>query len=535
MTRHAIPFFVMMDVSQKMTEFSGPKAKGKGLKSVACRWTAADLAYAIAFHVRLRRRYFFTRKNRLRARYVVSPLLAAFLFCIPSLLTSTSLQIPEGVSPRTLSIASVGNALWAGDQAKFFHAFYQKRLERYVGPETNQLASTENNAGAAAETESPSSEKTVKLAKGDTLSGLLQEAGVAADEAYQMVSALKKIYDPRSLRPGQKVSVRFENENGDLNTAHVEMPIDAVKSVSLEKREDGTYDTQVVKKPVQTKMYVTKLKVETSLYGSAAKVGVPSSVIADMIRIYSYDVDFQRELHKGDLAEAMYEQIETKDGDFVKSGDLLYARLIIGGRSIPIYRYEQNGIVDYYTAEGKSVRKTLMRTPVDGARISSGFGMRIHPVLGFTKMHKGIDFAAPVGTPIYASGNGIVVKAGPFSSYGNYVRLRHNSGMETAYAHMSRFGSGIRPGVRVAQGQVIGYVGRTGRVTGAHLHYEVLVNNKQVNPASIAMAQADGLTGKQLASFKAHVAKMDQQFNTLGGSLKYAARRDDVSASMSMQ
>lgn len=516
----------MMELNQKMAKLQSNRVVSDDSASCSVLRTVAG---AIARRLPLRRRYIFTRSNRLRLRYVASPLALLVLGLGGfSGFATTGASIVSNLTPKAVSIAS-GNGLWSGDQAKFFYSFYQKRLERY------DESAPADNTQQVASVEADPREKTVRIGKGDTLSGLLQEAGVAADEAYQMVEALKKIYDPRDLRPGQKVSVRFEEENGDMNPAHVDMPIDAIKSVSLEKNEDGTYDTQITKKPVETKVYASKVKIETSLYGSAAKAGVPNSVIADMIKVYSYDVDFQRELHKGDTAEAMYEQVETKDGDFVKSGDLVYARLMIGGRSIPIYRYEQNGVVDYYTKEGKSIRKSLMRTPVDGARISSGFGMRVHPVLGFTKMHKGVDFAAPVGTPIYASGNGIVEKAGPFSSYGNYVRIRHGNGMKTAYAHMSRFAQGLRAGSRVTQGQIIGYVGRTGRVTGAHLHYEVLVNNKQVNPSNIAVAQADALSGKNLAAFKAHVAKMDQQFLTLGGSLKYAQRKDANDDVLSLQ
>jgi murein DD-endopeptidase MepM/ murein hydrolase activator NlpD len=354
---------------------------------------------------------------------------------------------------------------------------------------------------------------------------MLERAGIAADDAYQMAQALQAKIDLRSLKPGQKMAVRLvpDQDSGNYNLAKVDMPIDAIKSLSLEKKADGTFKTDVTEKPVETKTYARNARIETSLYGSASKAGIPAEVIASLIKVYSYDVDFQRDIRHGDLAQVMYSQVETADGDFVHAGDMLFARLVVGGRSIPIYRYEVDGVADYYTAEGKSIRKALMRTPVDGARISSGFGMRFHPVLGYTKMHKGEDFAAPIGTPIYAAGNGTIERCGPFSSYGNYIRIRHSNSMETAYAHMSRFAAGMHSGVRVHQGEVIGYIGRTGRVTGPHLHYEVLIGGKQVNPASITVAQGDALQGKKLAGFRAHVAKIDQQFAVASGSLKTAS------------
>jgi murein DD-endopeptidase MepM/ murein hydrolase activator NlpD len=212
----------------------------------------------------------------------------------------------------------------------------------------------------------------------------------------------------------------------------------------------------------------------------------------------------------------MYEQYETADGTRVKTGNLVYARLQVNGEDIPIYRYEmKNGDVNYFTADGVSVRKALMSTPIDGARLSSGFGMRKHPVLGYNKMHKGIDFAAPTGTPIYAAGDGTIERLGQWSTYGNYIRIRHNSDIKTAYAHMSRFAKGLSAGSRVKQGQVIGYVGATGRVTGAHLHYEVLENDTQINPKSVKLPLGETLRGAELASFKAQAQTINRRYESL--------------------
>lgn len=241
-----------------------------------------------------------------------------------------------------------------------------------------------------------------------------------------------------------------------------------------------------------------------------------------MIRIYSYQVDFQRDIKEGDKFEILYETYKTEDGDFARYGDILYANLAIDGKKIPVYRYEnKDGQVDYYGEDGMTFKKTLMRTPVDGARMSSGFGMRRHPISGYTKMHKGIDFAVAMGTPIYAAGDGTVEISGRKGAYGNYVRIRHNNEMKTAYAHMQKIAKGITPGQKVKQGQIIGYVGTTGRSTGPHLHYEVLLKNKPVNPNSVKLP-TDRSWQNEMKRFKAHVSSVKQQYASLTEGLKYA-------------
>jgi len=245
------------------------------------------------------------------------------------------------------------------------------------------------------------------------------------------------------------------------------------------------------------------------------------------------NIDFQRDIRKGDEIEVLYEAFETEDGEFARYGNVLYANLTVGGREYPIYRFEMdNGDVDYFEPSGISIRKTLMKTPIDGARISSGFGMRHHPVLGYNKMHKGMDFAAPTGTPIYAAGDGVVEKAGRNGGYGNYIRIRHNSKLKTAYAHLHRISSRVKPGARVKQGQIIGKVGTTGRSTGPHLHYEVLLANKQVNPRSVTLPTGEQLVGKNMDRFKWLVGHVYQQYASLSDGLKFAAlsgKKDDES------
>jgi murein DD-endopeptidase MepM/ murein hydrolase activator NlpD len=238
--------------------------------------------------------------------------------------------------------------------------------------------------------------------------------------------------------------------------------------------------------------------------------GVPVQIILAMIKTLSYDVDFQRDIQPGDTFEVMFEGLYDTKGKLVRHGDLLYAGLDLSGAEIQLYRYEDaQGTSDFFNAKGESVKKALLRTPVDGAKITSGFGMRNHPILGYSKMHKGIDFGVPPGTPIQAAGDGTVEMAGPNGAYGNYVRLRHGNGFATAYAHMSRIAQGVHTGRRVMQGQVIGFVGSTGRSTGPHLHYEVLQGNSHVNPMSIKVPTGVKLTGKDLDRFQVHKRQSD--------------------------
>lgn len=288
----------------------------------------------------------------------------------------------------------------------------------------------------------------------------------------------------------------------------------------------GVVPIDLNEKELFPKLYARKTRIETSLYGSAARANIPSAVIAEMIRIYSWNIDFQRDIRSGDKIEVLYEAFETEDGEFARYGNVLFASLNVGNRDYPIYRFEMDdGRVDYFEPDGISIRKTLMKTPVDGARISSGFGMRKHPVMGYSKMHKGMDFAAPTGTPIYAAGDGVVERAGRNGSFGNYVRIRHNSKLKTAYAHLHRIKSSVSKGSRVRQGQIIGYVGTTGRSTGPHLHYEVLLNGEQVNPRSVNLPTGEQLAGQQLKRFKLQQGQTHQQYVSLGQGLKFAQNR----------
>lgn len=240
--------------------------------------------------------------------------------------------------------------------------------------------------------------------------------------------------------------------------------------------------------------------IHGSLFESAMAHGVPVAMLTEMIKIFSYDVDFQRDIQPDDHFELMFERGADKRFNDAK---LLYASMILSGKEIKLYRYaDQQGGIDYYTPAGESAKKALLKTPVDGAKISSGFGMRFHPILHYSTQHKGIDFAVMSGTPVMAAGSGTIDYAGTNGSYGVYVRIKHDGSHETAYGHLSRLAKGIRPGAHVSQGQIVAYSGSTGRSTGPHLHYEVLVNESQVNPMSVKFQSGRKLTGKELAKFQ---------------------------------
>ncbi|MBV1929371.1 MAG: peptidoglycan DD-metalloendopeptidase family protein [Gammaproteobacteria bacterium] len=363
-------------------------------------------------------------------------------------------------------------------------------------------------------------EKKIKVTSGDTLMSVLtKKGGMSYDNAYHVVETLGPLYGPQDLRTHHKIKVIFKNYKAQKIFTGLIIEKDQINSVVIKKMPDGRLASGLQEKEVTRHLKAGKGTIQSSLYLAADKADVPDSVILSLIKMYSWSVDFQRDIRKDDKFEVMYEEYTTEDGKVVSGkGNILYATLTLSDDPISLYRYElSKGDVDFFAPDGGSVRKTLMRTPINGARLSSGFGRRKHPVLGYTKMHKGLDFAAPSGTPIYAAGDGVLEKVGRNGSYGNYVRIRHRHGLKTAYAHLKGFKSGIRSGKRVKQGDVIGYVGTTGRSTGAHLHYEVIMSGRQVNPKTVKLpTQGRSLSGKNLDLFHGVMAQLNQDFEGLG-------------------
>jgi murein DD-endopeptidase MepM/ murein hydrolase activator NlpD len=355
----------------------------------------------------------------------------------------------------------------------------------------------------------------VSISKGDTLNKVFEAFEVPTEISMEAIKSLKGVFSPRSFRVGQQITLLFTpDEEGGRDFRGYRFAADPLRDVIIMDAEGtGKFDTTVIEKKLTNVTMAKQGVITGSLVGAAKRAGVPASVVQDMIRIYSFSVDFQRDLQEGDKFEVMYGAKVDDKGDVYGSGEMTYARLTLSGKDYPIYRYEDaTGHVDYYKPDGTSNRRGLIKTPINGARMSSGFGMRRHPILGYSKMHKGVDFAAPTGTPIYAAGDGVILKAGWFGSYGKYVRISHAGALGTAYGHMSRIANGIRPGIRVKQGQVIGYVGTTGRSTGAHLHYEVLMNGGQMNPNSVKVPTSAQLAGKEMQKFKSQLGARQSEF-----------------------
>lgn len=353
-------------------------------------------------------------------------------------------------------------------------------------------------------------QRTIQIARGETLAMMLSRAGAPWQDINAAVASVSPIFNPRRVRPGQSITVYFEPKGGEATLTGFSFRSDPGASVTVSRLWDGTFSARQILTPVTYEVARVAGAVDGSLYESALKLGATDREVAQLSDIFAYDVDFQRDIHPGDGVELVFERFRDDEGRTVKTGDLLFVSLDVRGESKSFYRFKRrDGDTDWYDAAGRSARKALMKTPINGARLSSGFGMRRHPILGYSLLHKGTDFAAPPGTPIMAAGDGVIVRAGGFGSYGNYVRIRHSDGYETAYAHMSRFGRGIRPGVSVRQRQIIGYVGTTGRSTGPHLHYEVLLRGQQMNPMNLKGKTGSNLDARDLAAFKEERARVD--------------------------
>ena len=371
--------------------------------------------------------------------------------------------------------------------------------------------------------------QTLHIGRGDILGSLLVEAGIDADDAGAAIAALGGVYDPRRIKPGQFVAVTFEPAPGMPAPGRflgLELSLDFARAVVVERAASGGFTARQHNKALTRQLAAAAGTIGDSLFADATRAGVPVPVLVEMVRAYSWDVDFQRDIRPGDRFEVMYERF-LEGGRKVHEGGVVYAQLTLSGKRLPIYRFAgDDGRTGYYGANGQSARKALMRTPIDGARLSSGFGRRKHPILGYTKMHRGLDFAAPRGTPIYAAGQGRVEVAGRNGAYGKYVRIRHNAGYSTAYAHLKGLARGLRRGKRVMQGEIIGYVGTTGRSTGPHLHYEILKGGRRANPLRIKMPSGRQLKGAELARFQEARAAIETRHAGLAGAAEVAAGGD---------
>ena len=376
--------------------------------------------------------------------------------------------------------------------------------------------------------ESATVEHSLAVTRGDTLLNMLKREGIDRGEAHAAISALRKVYDPRDLRPGQEVTVFYNYPPGDEKSSlfhGFSIRADSDLDIMAKRNNDGAFVVDQVKIELETRRFCSSGVIRSSLYESAIQEGLPIPVLMQFIYHFSFDVDFQRDIRPGDSFEVLFERHLNKDGKVVQEGPVLHAALTLRNTTLRIYRHISiEDKTDYYNEKGHTVRKTLIRTPINGARLSSGYGMRKHPILGFSRIHRGLDFAASTGTPIVASGSGVVVCAGRKGDYGKYIRLRHANQYATAYAHLSSFARGIHTGKRVKQGEVIGYVGNTGLSTGPHLHYEVHHRGRKINPASVKCPPGRVLAGEELQHFMTAKTDLDRSFAELEAKKLIASR-----------
>ena len=374
-----------------------------------------------------------------------------------------------------------------------------------------------------------SGSRIVQASSGDTLETLLQKALVPKADTDAVISAMKPHFNPRRLKAGQEVSLDFaKTPEGQVQLTEVRLRTSGTEMVKVARLGSGDqgFSGEIIADELQSRYVMAEGKIRGSLYQTLIGLDVPVEILTTLIRTFSWQVDFQRDVKAGDDFRVVWQADVNAEGIPIRHGKLLYAMLESGGTNHEVYSFEKGDTSGYFTANGSSVQRGLMKTPVEGARISSGFGMRRHPIQGYNKMHKGMDFAAPTGTPIYAAADGVVEQIGRYGAYGNYIRIRHSGNMKTAYAHMSRFARGVSNGSRVRQGDAIGYVGTTGRSTGPHLHYEVLVNNVQVNPAKITNTSSTELAGADLKAFKAHVKDSNATIARLQNEQTVVAKDD---------
>ena len=345
---------------------------------------------------------------------------------------------------------------------------------------------------------------------GDTYQDIINSLKIGNDEKKLI---LKTILDEKSLKVlkiNQKFYFKFDNLK-DQKVKEFTVEIDKKNEIKFTKLYEGKgFVKKKIKKNFTKKLVYKETVITDSLYNSALKLNIKPNIIIEFARLYGFQVDFQRDIWKNDSFQIIYEEFLNENNRVVDTGQIVFANLNLQDNDLQLYKFEyEKNKIDYFDENGKSIRKTLMKTPINGARLSSSYGKRKHPILGYTKMHTGTDFAAPTGTPIMASGDGKVTKAGWCGGGGNCVKIKHNSTYQTVYAHMSKFGRGIKRGARVKQGQIIGYVGSTGLSTGPHLHYEVIENGRKINSQTLKLPSGKVLKGDERKNFEVSKIKID--------------------------
>ena len=347
-----------------------------------------------------------------------------------------------------------------------------------------------------------------KIKKGETFDKILDKYSIDKKEILKIKNSLQEKLNLNKLNTKQIIYFNLDKTNNKIEEFIFQ--ISNTKKIILKRNvEDDNFTNEIHSIQLEKKIIYKENIIIQSLYKTASEENIPPNMIIEFARIYGFQVDFQRDLRKKDKFQILYEIYLNENNAIVETGEILFANLELSGQDNSLYYFDKEGSEGHYDKNGKSIKKALMKTPINGARLSSSFGMRMHPIDGYNKMHRGTDFAAPTGTPIMASGDGVIKKAGWCGGGGNCVVIRHNSTYQTVYAHMSKFARGIKKGVRVKQGQTIGYVGSTGKSTGPHLHYEVIVNGKKVNSQKLKLPSGKILKGNERKVFETEKIKLE--------------------------
>ena len=342
------------------------------------------------------------------------------------------------------------------------------------------------------------------VSKGDTFFSILKKFNFTNNKIYKIIDTIENFYNLKNLKVNDKL-IFYKNSNDLIKKIEIDLEVDTRLIINID--EEITAQRKVLKKLSYQESH--QFKITNSLYADGLKNELPQNILMKLIKLFSFDLDFQRDIKKNTLVSVSFNFNEIEENNKIEYGDIKYALISIEGKNLEYFRFlTDDGFIDYFNREGKNVKKSILKTPLDGARLSSSFGMRKHPISGYNKMHKGVDFAAPKGTPVYAGGNGVIEYVGKNGGYGNYIRIRHNNEYKTAYAHLSGFQKGISKGVRVNQGDIIGFVGSTGKSTGPHLHYEIIFQNEQINPLKLKLPSGKTLKGNELKRFKKEYRKI---------------------------
>ena len=348
-----------------------------------------------------------------------------------------------------------------------------------------------------------------KIAKGETFYKILNSYSIPSEEIIKIKKKLISSYDLNNLKTGFNIKIIIDESNNKKITSFT-FPVSRTEKIQLIRNlETDLFQKKTIITNLNKKIIFKEGKILQSLYKTAINLNIQPNIIIEFARIYGFQVDFQRDIRKNDNFQIMYEIFEDDNGKVFEVGNIVFADLKLSGINNSFYYFDKKGSEGHYDENGKSVKKALMKTPINGARLSSAFGMRKHPIDGYNKMHKGTDFAAPMGTPIMASGDGIITRARWCGGGGNCIKIKHNSTYQTVYAHMKSFGAGIKEGMRVKQGRIIGYVGSTGKSTGPHLHYEVIENGKKINSQKLKLPSGKILKGEERKIFEVKKIKLD--------------------------